>query len=56
MEHSVAAYLSRLPKKKVEQLWSEWVINKEIPENITSELVEILKSRMAECNELEEPP
>jgi hypothetical protein len=56
MDHSVAAYLARLPKEKVEQLWQRWIILEDIPPNISPELIEILKMRYIEIKEQEKTP
>ena len=56
MEHSVGAYLARLPKEKAEHLWQEWVIDNEIPPHISPELVEVLRLRLAELTEEQHSP
>ena len=56
MKHSVEAYLKRLPKNKVEQLWKVWVLDKDVPPYISSEWVELLKQRMKEIIEQENTP
>ena len=56
MEHSVAAYSSRLTKEKAEQLWQEWVIQEAVPPMITPDLVEILIQRCSELAAQEKTP
>lgn len=56
MEHSVSAYLARLPKEKAEQLWKEWTIHDELPPDIDPVWVEILKLRLVELNQHQKSP
>ena len=56
MDHSVSAYLERLPKTKAEQLWQEWVVNGEIPPHISSDMLEILKLRLDKLAEEQTSP
>lgn len=56
MEHSVAAYLARIPRKKAEQLWEVWVLQQRLPAHISSELVEILEQRLKEFTDDEKSP
>ena len=56
MEHSVSAYLLRLPKTKAEQLWKEWTISDELPPDIDPKWVEILKYRLDELARQEKAP
>ena len=55
MEHSIAAYLARLPKAKAEQLWQLWVVNGEIPPHVSADLLEILKLRLNQQEEQKSP-
>ena len=56
MEHSVSAYLARLPKAKVEQLWKEWTSSEELAPDIDSAWVEILKLRLTELDQQQKSP
>lgn len=56
MEHSVAAYLARLPRHKAVQLWKEWMIQKELPPYISEELVDVLRMRIEEFSEKQISP
>ena len=56
MEHSVAAYLARLPKNKAEQLWQEREVSNEITPHIDPEWIEILRLRLIELNQEQQSP
>lgn len=56
MEHSVSAYLARLPKAKVEQLWKEWTSSEELAPDIDPAWVEILKLRLTDLISYKNPP
>ena len=56
MEHSVAAYLARLPKHKAERLWQEWRGQKELPPYISEEFVEILRKRLEKLSDQQSSP
>lgn len=56
MEHSVAAYLARLPKAKAAQLWKGWMAGNEIPPQIDPEWIEMLKLRLIELNQEQQSP
>ena len=48
MDHSITAYLKRLSKEKAKLVLLEWADEKQRPDYVTEEMIEILQKKVSE--------